>query len=210
MSWVNDLILSANRLERGRRPVSVRHLANVADEFCLRYRALLLDRSFRDDLEEAVRLALPPGVGAGVKGRLGKEVDAQIRAHLAQALRLLLEAGVKGEVAMEAIGAAEEALERESWHLVQLTAQETFEKIRQARKHVCSLAWDLAAQAAAAERSSRIKGAGIGLVGLAAVGIAVAPIATVPVVIAGGAAVVTAIGGYIFREGVNKLRGVEG
>ena len=224
-SWENDLVESANRLGRLRAveqgPVSARLKADIAAEFCMRYRNLLFDRSFGQTIREIAEVSLPAAKPAGesrAKPDLARTsrvlqrpalatpvaADEELRAHVARAMYLLLEAGVDGEVAMEAIRKAEEALER-GVPVTQLIADDLLRNIQDARRRVCALAQELAEEAATAEQWVKIKGAGVALVGLALVGAAAAPIATTALATA-GTAIMAAIGGLIFNEGYDQLK----
>jgi hypothetical protein len=200
MSWVHTLMASSNRLARIQQGhgavLPPRAMAEAAADLCLRYRELLTDSLFCRDMPEAA--GLPPAQRHLVAG--GADAPHVLRCNLDHALALLVEAGVEGEHALEAVRSVEAALRDPQWEPPD--AEQLFVRLRDARDAACALRASLAQRAEAAEGVFRLRRMGLAGVGLVLAGVSAAALA--PVAAAG--AVAGAIGTTIFQHNTRGLK----
>jgi hypothetical protein len=209
MAWVNDLIRSTNRSARilrgGEAEISLQAQAAVASELCRRYWDLLLDPTFKRDMEEAYDR----------QQKLKKNITnlggnpRELWCHCNEAIALLGEAGMDSEYALEAVRSVQEMLANPNLKLGQIEPSEIFVRLQNAKKAVCRLRDELKVRAATESRHSflrklAVRGGGLVLVGLSATPLAAvvaAPIvagAGVPIVAGLANAVIGAIGSAAF------------
>jgi hypothetical protein len=136
----------------------------------------LLDPSFRRDIENAANLQ--QNQWANIEKLNLREDIHVLRSHVNEAILVLMEAGVDGEFALEAVREVEQALGEFEFSLHKINPEEFFWRLRNAKVTVCKLADDLAAQFEAERRSFQLRrlalaGAGLVLVGAAASGLGV-------------------------------------
>jgi hypothetical protein len=234
-SWQNDLALITKRVERRLRDqpahVPAKVQAGVLTDLCTLYTNLLIDSSFARDMIEATqqRMQLKDPNSPYKIAFDGEPPDGKLsflKDHFNTALRLLLEAGVSADYALDAVRSAEEYLTVNN-RLLAPSHVELFEKVRLVKRSICGIENDYLGIAISQERKKRIRNgvlAGVGLVliglasggtalvagagagGAAAVGVAAAGAVGVgPAIRAGTEAVITTIGSTIFQKHADEL-----
>jgi hypothetical protein len=110
MPWVPDLISSANRIARlrsgGPAQLPPRVQAAAASELCTTYWKLLLDSGFRQDIERAMRVS--PEEQSVINSL--KQNQTQLRCHLDEAIAFLVQAGLDGKFALDAVRSVESVI----------------------------------------------------------------------------------------------------
>jgi hypothetical protein len=206
MAWVSKTVRLTNRAARvlrgGPAELPSRELADVISSLCNHYWDLLLDPGFRSDIEQSQRqqskhLAVITGA-----------VTNEFRCHVNEAISLLAEAGVDGELAVEALRVLENEMGRPGAQLETVNTENFFKQLRVVKKTVCALKATVVskAEAEASTHSLRrmtLAGIGLTLTGLVGGGLALAaaPAAgAIAIGTAASAAVLSAIGNTIFQH----------
>jgi hypothetical protein len=205
-AWVNNLIRSTNRVYRvrssGGRQLPVTALAQAASDLCTTYWELLLDPEFSQFIQQHVLSPSPP------TPLVSSEQREELRRNIREAILLLVEAGVDGELAVAALRSVEEV---GPFVFSTITNPRVFfSRLREAKDLTCELSDRLRSEAASEAtytRRRRLGFAGVGLVlvGLTGAGLAVlaAPAVAAGVVALGaGGAILTAIGTTVFDQNV--------
>jgi hypothetical protein len=169
---------------------------------------LLLDPEFRRYIEE--RLS-PPQPDQEVPSSV-RFVGAQIDHHISVAIALLVEGGVRGELAADALRSVANELTPSPGPFRE--PNQFFQRLRDAEDAACDLADSLRAEAAAEDARIRLRRLGFAAAGLALVGLTGSALALVaaPAVafgvaaVGGGGAIVNAIGMTMFDHNVGRAR----
>jgi hypothetical protein len=192
MAWENDLIRATNEIARLSRRGGRRALTRAARELCTAYSNLLTDAGFA----QAIRQTLPSSPAPGATA---------LRSHVNTAIALLVEAGVDGALAVDALHSIDDLLT--SGPVPSISQGEFFKLLRNAKDAACELSGGVHG-----ERTRRIlRGLAVAGVGLVLVVLPVTAVAA-PVLAAATAAVgpaaipvvitsLQAIGAAIFVEG---------
>jgi hypothetical protein len=196
MAWENDLIRTTNEIARLNRKGGHKALALGARELCTAYSNLLADSGFAESVRKTLPTASSPGVQV-----------SELRSHVNTAIALLVEAGVDGEQAVDALRSIQGLLNPPTppvaGQVVTLPApQEFFELLRDAKDTACELS-----RLHGERTSRRRRWLVIALVGGVLLGLPAAPVAASVLAAVGGAAVgtiVQALGAAIVVEGVKK------
>jgi hypothetical protein len=201
-SWMNELAASANQIERLRRTGGLQAQAQGARDLCTIYTDLLINTDFRRVIEQ--QLQTIPSQGFPLQ-------PPELRLHIGEAIKLLVEAGVNGELAVDALRSVEELLTSAGVTLPPNTQPEAFfGRLRDAKVHTCELSELLQTEAASETRGRRLRGLAYAGVGLALVGATGGGLALVAapvlgsVAAGGGTAILAAIGAIIFDRNVPR------
>jgi hypothetical protein len=212
MSWIPGLIGSANRIARlrsgGPAQLPPRVQAAAASELCATYWKLLLDSGFRQDIERAMRVS--PEEQPAINSL--KQNQTQLRCHIDEAIAFLVEAGLDGKFALDAVRSVESAITQNGTMPIEPRA--FFGQLRDAMEAVCELSDRLRAETTAAESRFKLRQAGYAGAGLALLGLTGSALAVVagPAVVAGAVAVAgigavaNAIGSTMFQHNTHGLR----
>jgi len=212
MPWVPELITSANRIARlrsgGPAQLPPKIQAAAASELCTTYWKLLLDSGFRQDVERALRVS--PEEQTAID-RL-KQNQTELRCHIDEAIAFLVEAGLDGKFALDAVRSVESVITE--WGPIPIEPRVFFELLRDAMEAVCELSDRLHAQTTAEESRFKLRragyaGAGLALVGLTGSALAVVAgpaVAAGAVAVAGIGAIANAIGSTMFQHNTHGLR----
>jgi hypothetical protein len=201
MSWIAESIRETNRAARvlrgGPSRLSPSDVEEVVAGLCQHYTNLIFDPSFRRDIE-FVADKLTPSFKA-------QPDQPELHCHFNEAIALLAEAGVDGELAVEALRDLEQAVLDEDAYLDPIWTAGFFDKLSIARKRVCAVRHSLLAQSETNNLSFRKyawANIGLAVVGLSASGAALLtpPAASGAAIVTGGAAVLSAIGSTLFQH----------
>lgn len=215
MSWVIRNIRATNRVARALRGGTVRlptrAIAEATAELCANYRSLQLDTGFGADIVDAARAQTILIRSGNHTSDLIKELPC----HFDHAIALLVEAGVEGEAAAEAVRSVQELFpsKRLSWirepDVARLPksrdevfgpgidVREFFRRLHVAQREVCQLHAVLGEAAASEERRTKLKRMTLAGIGLAVLGVAAGPLGWIHPVVAGGAGAV--LGSEVFK-----------
>jgi hypothetical protein len=202
MAWVSEQKQLTNRAARvlrgGPAELPTHELANVISGLCDHYSSLMLDTGFRRDIEHSQNQQSLHSTA------ITSAVNQEFHCHINEAIALLAEAGVDGELAVEALRAFEEEMRLPGAQLGTMNTEDFFKRLHAVKKAVCALKSTLVskAEAEAFEHSFRritLAGVGLALVGLVGSGLVLisGPV-TAPV--AAGTAVLSAIGATLFQH----------
>jgi hypothetical protein len=161
-----------------------------------------MDPSFRSDIERSQ--SQQSEHLTTITGAVSKE----FRCHVNEAISLLAEAGVDGELAVEALRVLEDEMRRPGAQLEMVNTENFFRQLREVKKTVCALKATVVSKAAAeasAQSLRRVTLAGIGLTLAGLVGgglaLAAAPAAgAIAIGTAASGAILSAIGTTIFQH----------
>jgi hypothetical protein len=213
MSWTSDLISSANRIARlrsgGPAQLSPKVQAAAASELCTTYWKLLLDSGFRQDIERAAGPVSPPDQ---VAINSLKQDQTQLRCHIDEAIALLVEAGLDGKFALDAVRSVQSVISQNG--TIPIEPRAFFVQLRDAMEAVCALTDRLRTETTTAEsrfklRKAAYAGAGLVIVGLtgSALAIVTGPVVAAGAVAAAGiGAVANAIGSTMFQHNTHGLK----
>jgi hypothetical protein len=212
-SWIHDVTRSINRVERiksgGPAQLSARAQAQIARELCRTYRKLLLDPEFKRYFDSVIS-------NFPASGSFRQHQD-ELRCHVSEAIALLVEAGVDGRQALDAVRSVETVLANPNG-ITLLGKKEFYNRLGDAKEVMCNLSdrlWEDVGSENNRFKLRRATLAGVGLVltGLtgAALAVVAAPAAVAGAVVAGAAvagagAISNAIGSTIFQHNANGLR----
>ena len=210
-SWTYNVIAATNRVARlrsgGSARLPLRAQAAAASELCKTYWQLLLDPEFKQYVEKAIAES-----SAGLARLTTFVTVTELRCHISEAVALLVEAGVDGTQAIEAVRSVEELVS--SGTLEGIEPRAFFARLRDAKDAMCELRDRLRVEAAAEEsrwklRRAGLAGAGLALVGLVGCTLAVVAAPAVGVsaaAAAAGSSILTAIGTTVFDHNTQGLK----
>jgi hypothetical protein len=201
MSWVAGAIRSTNAAARVLRggPVKLgtNVLSDMASELCTFYWGLLIDPSFRRDIESAAQVQSEQWSAI-------LDYKDDMDCHFNAAIALLAEAGLDGEAAAEAV----RSLKANFASLQELRSDHFFQQLREVKRAVCELNGRLLLEIEEERKEVRLRritraGVGLSLIGVSAAALAVASATTLlapaAVATAAGWGILSAIGSRLFE-----------
>jgi hypothetical protein len=170
------------------------HCGRGARELCTAYSKLLADSGFSQSIQQTLQTLSSPGFEA-----------TALRNHVNAAIALLVQAGVDGAQAVDALNSIQNRLTSGVTLPSIREPLPFFQLLRDAKNTACELSDRLQRQR---RRRLVLAAVGLALVGLSggALGVLAAPVgaALVPGVVGGGGAMAGALGVFIFEENARQ------